>query len=148
MPTRFLFACLCITGLGVICSGEDKPRDETAIQGTWELIARSKPAEPDIVCERIVFEGEKMTFHYSLNGKRFTTECTFKLDPTTTPKRIDFTKTGDNKNSKPYLGIYEFKNGELRISYRGPQSTRPKDFSDERDGTLVTVGYTFEPKRK
>ena len=146
MPTRFLLACLCAAGLCAVGDAEDKAKeDETAIQGTWVTVARTKPAKPDVICEQVVFKGDKLTFHYKLDGQPFTTECKFKLDPTATPKRIDFTPTeGDNKG-KPYPGIYEFKDGKLLFAYRGPMSTRPKGFDDAAAGNDVTVGYDFEP---
>ncbi len=150
MPSRILI--VCALGLWLAVARADEPKDDKiAIQGTWELTARGKPAIPDIVCERIVFKGDKLTFHYKLDGKRFTTECTFKLDPTAKPKRIDFTFSptdGDDDKGKPYLGIYELKDGKLRLNYRGPTSTRPKDFKDEIDGTLVTQRLEFELERK
>jgi uncharacterized protein (TIGR03067 family) len=134
------------SGLSV---AEDKPKtDQDAIQGAWELVARTEPAKPDVVCERVVFKGDKLTFHYRLDDQRSTSECTFKLDPTAKPKKIDFTPTAGDSKGKVYLGIYEFKDGELCICYRGPGSTRPKGFDDVRAGNNVTVGYTFAPERK
>ena len=147
MPSRILIACAL--GLWPAVTRADEPKgDKTAIQGTWELTARGKPAIPDVVCERVVFKGDKLTFHYKLDGKRSTTECTFKLDPTADPKQIDFTRADEDKKGKPYLGIYELKDGKLRLNYRGPGSTRPKDFKDESAGNDVTVQYEFELERK
>ena len=65
----------------------------------------------------------------------------FKLDPEASPKEIDFTPTDkDNPNKgKAYLGLYEVTAGRLRICYRGPGSTRPKDFNDKSAGNEVTT---------
>lgn len=146
MPTRILTACalaVCLTARAA-----EPVDDKAAIQGTWELTGRGKPAEPDVVCEKVVFKGDTLTFHYLFDGKRFTTECVFKLDAATDPKQIDFTRTEDGKKGKPYLGIYELKDGKLRLNYRGPESTRPKDFKDELAGTNVTQRMEFELERK
>ena len=145
MPTRLLFGCFCAVALGATGAAEDKPKDDaTAVQGTWVTVARSKPAEPDIICEQVVFKGDKLTFHYKFDGKQFTTECTFKLDSTASPKRIDFTPADGGNKGKAYPGIYEFKDGELWFAYRGPDSTRPKNFTDEQEKNNGTVWYAFE----
>lgn len=147
-----VFATVCFLVLAAPAAAGDKPTDAqkedrvkvavAALQGEWELTARGKPAIPDVVCERIVFKGDKLTFHYALDGKRFTTECTFTVDPTTDPRQIDFV-AGEEKG-KPYLGIYEQTDKELRFNYRGPTSTRPKDFKDASAGNDVTVTYEFK----
>jgi uncharacterized protein (TIGR03067 family) len=138
-----------LIGLVPSLSADEKPgADEKAVQGSWNLKARGKPAEPDVICEKVVFKGDKLTFHYKLGDQRSTSECTFKLDPTSSPKAIDFTPTDGGNKGKPYLGLYEFKDGELCICYRGPGSTRPKSFNDSSAGNAVTVIYWFEPTPK
>jgi uncharacterized protein (TIGR03067 family) len=145
-----LVLALCFTA-----KADDKPADAqkadrikvavAALQGEWELTARGKPAEPDIVCERITIKGDKLTFHDTFNGKQFPTECTFTVDPTTDPRQIDFRRS--DEKGKPYLGIYELTDGKLRFHYRGPDSTRPKDFKDASAGSAVTVTYEFKLRK-
>ena len=95
---------------------------------------------------KAVFKGDKLTLYSELAGKNNEIECTFKLDATVTPKRIDFAPvTGANKG-QTYSGLYEFKGGELRICYRGPRSTRPKDFNDEGDGKFATTFLVLKRK--
>jgi hypothetical protein len=40
---------------------------------------------------------------------------------------------------RTYEGLYEVKDGKLRICYRGPDSTRPKDFEDTSAGNTRTT---------
>jgi hypothetical protein len=49
---------------------------------------------------------------------------------------------GANKG-KTYLGLYDFKEGRLWFCYRGPESTRPKNFNDKPNNFS-----TFEPTPK
>lgn len=146
LPGAFVFfLCLTAGADDKLTKAQKEDRIKTAVaalQGEWELTARGKPAEPDIVCERITFKGDKLTFHYLFNGKRFTTECAFTVDPTTDPGQIDFRPSEEKE--RLYLGIYELKNGKLRFHYRGPESKRPKDFKDELDRTWVTQQYEFK----
>ena len=46
---------------------------------------------------------------------------------------------------KTYLGLYEFKDRELRICYRGPGSSRPKDFADKAADGSSTVFIVLKP---
>ena len=147
-----VLAAACALFLCLTVGADDKPtkaqKEErvkaavAALQGEWELTARGKPAEPDIVCERITFKGDKLTFHYLFNGKRFTSECTFSVDPTTAPGQIDFRPSEEQE--RLYLGIYELKDRALRFNYRGPGSTRPKDFKDASAGNDVAVADEFK----
>ena len=139
-----LIAALCLSGIA-----KDKPLDDkTRIQGNWEWdpAAKQSDAEPVVLVERIVIKGDVLTFHYSFDGKPFTTPTTFTLNPKATPGEIDFTPTDkDNANKgKVYLGRYEFKDGKLRICYRGPGSTRPKNFDDKKAGSDATTFITVK----
>jgi uncharacterized protein (TIGR03067 family) len=86
-----------------------------------------------VLLERVVIKGDTLTFHYNLDGKKFTSATKFKLDPTASPKQIDFTPTAGGNKGRTYLGLYEVKAEQLKLCYRGPESTRPKDFDDEHD---------------
>jgi hypothetical protein len=44
--------------------------------------------------------------------------------------------------------LYEFKDGKLRVCYRGPGSTRPKDFDDMADGNMATTFFVLKLKPK
>jgi uncharacterized protein (TIGR03067 family) len=96
-------------------------------------------AKPLVILEEIVFRGDKLVFHYRFGDQRWTATSVFKLDPTATPKAIDFTPMEGPNKGKTYLGRYEIDGRRLRICYRGPGSTRPNDFSDKAVGDDATV---------
>ena len=67
-----------------------------------------------------------------------------QAEPDRLPKEIDFTPTEGGNKGKTYRGLYEVKAGRLRFCYRGPGSSRPRDFSDQHDpktngGTVFIV---------
>ncbi len=141
-----LAVCL-VSGFGG--TAEDKPKsDSQLLQGSWDWdpAVEQPDAVPPILLERIVIKGNTLTFHYSLEGKK--TPCTteFKLDPKASPKEIDFTTTGWGKD-QTYRGLYEVKDGQLKICYRGPGCTRPKNFDDKREpnSTFTTVFIVLKP---
>lgn len=148
MGSRIL-AGLAVFALALTGAAQDKPKDDTQlVQGTWDWdpAAKQSDAKPVILLERVVIKGDTLTFHYSMDGKKFTTPTTFSLDPKASPRTIDFTPTekGNANKGKKYLGLYEVKAGQLRICYRGPGSTRPQDFDDKADGTNGTVFVTLK----
>ena len=149
MVSRIL-TVVAVCTLGLASIAQDKPKDDAhLVQGSWDWdpTLKQSDAQPVVLLERVVVKGDTLTFHYSLDGKKFTTPTEFKLDPKGSPKEIDFTPTDqDNANKgKAYLGLYEVKAGQLRICYRGPGSTRPKDFNDKAAGNDVTTFILLKP---
>lgn len=149
MATRFLavvaVCTLCLTGVG-----KDNPKDDAKlVQGSWDWdpTAKRSEAKPVVILERVDIKGGTLTFHYSLNDMKFATPCKFTLDPKASPKEIDFTPTDEDNPSKGkiYLGLYEVNAGQLRICYRGPGSTRPKNFNDKSAGNDLTVFIVLKP---
>jgi uncharacterized protein (TIGR03067 family) len=117
--------------------GQDKPNaDQKTIQGAWKVIMQ-KPEAKGVALEKLIINENKMSFHYKL-GERFakpndTVETEFKLDPTTSPKQIEFSAVAGPNKGKLYLGIYEINGDKLRICYRGPGKARPKDINENAD---------------
>jgi uncharacterized protein (TIGR03067 family) len=145
-----ILAVVTIGLLGFTSVAQDKPKDDAQlIQGSWDWdpVVKQSDAPPVVVLERVVIKGDTVTFHYSMDIKKFTTSAKFTLNPKASPKEIDFTPTDkDNANKgKVYLGLYEIKAGQLRICYRGPGATRPKSFTDTQDGTDLTTFIVLKP---
>jgi uncharacterized protein (TIGR03067 family) len=115
--------------------------DAAPLQGTWDWdpAAEQSAALPRVDLERVVVKGDTLTFHYRMGDERFTSVTTFTLDPKAAPKRIDFAKTEGPRKGQTYLGLYEVADGKLRICYRGPGSTRPTAFDEQKDGNSGTM---------
>ena len=129
-------------------TAQDKPlEDARRIQGVWvwDRTEKQSEAQPQILIEEIIFRGDTLTFHYRFGDQRTTSKCAFSLDPKASPKQINFTPADGTNQGKTYLGIYEFKDGLLKIAYRGPGSTRPKDFTDKAAGNDSTVFIHLKP---
>jgi uncharacterized protein (TIGR03067 family) len=136
-------ALLCAVPL---VSARDKPaEDAKRLQGTWAWDPAEKQSEatPRIDVEKVVFDGDRMTIHYVSGDRRVASACKFTLDPSASPPAIDFAPVGGANAGRVYLGRYEFlKDGRLRVYYRGPGSTRPKDFDDKQEKG-ATAGTRF-----
>jgi uncharacterized protein (TIGR03067 family) len=105
---------------GLAAETPKPPQDEDAIQGTWEFILLEQVGKEPIKGEgacgfKIVITRDKIIYP----GK---SEGTYKLDPTQTPKRIDFPMAG-KKATLP--GIYSLNGDELKICLGGEGDTKP-----------------------
>jgi uncharacterized protein (TIGR03067 family) len=149
MITRVLaLALMC--AIGFVGLAQEKPKEDAQLlQGSWDWdpAAKQSDAEPVVLLERIVIKGDSLKFHYSLDGKKFVTATEYKIDPTKSPKQINFAPTDKDNAGKglTYFGLYELKDGQLKICYRGPGSTRPKSFNDKADGNNGTTFITLKP---
>jgi uncharacterized protein (TIGR03067 family) len=96
-------AATCLI-LGVTGAAQENTSkmDAQRVQGTWDWdpAAKQSDIEPVVLLERIVIKGDTLTFHYSMGGKKFTAPTEFKLDPTKSPKTIDFTPTDKDNPAK------------------------------------------------
>jgi uncharacterized protein (TIGR03067 family) len=142
MLNRATAALIAYLLAGSLVMAQNKPAsDDQRIQGTWtwDPAEKQSDAEPRVILERLTIKDDKLTFHYRLGDQRSTSATQFKLDPTATPAAIDFTPTGGANAGRTYLGRYELKGDRLKICYRGPGSTRPKDFTDKAAGNAGTA---------
>lgn len=135
MPGKFVgvVTLLILSTVAALGQGKGKP-DKELIQGNWvwDAAYAQSDATPVVLVERIVINGDQLTFHYKMEADRFRSPTTFKIDSEAIPKQIEFTPTQGPNQGKTYVGIYEIKEGTLRIAYRGPGSPRPKRFHNER----------------
>jgi uncharacterized protein (TIGR03067 family) len=122
---------LCLTG-ALHSAEKDKKADADKLQGTWQAVKVEIGGVP--LPDELV-----NNLKYEIKGNNIVTmgvpeiikqygAATFKLDPSTKPKSIDFTCTaGDNKGNE-LEGIYELKDDELRICVQITGKERPNAF--------------------
>jgi uncharacterized protein (TIGR03067 family) len=73
-----------------------------------------------------MMDGEKYTMT-TKKGEEF--KGTFVLDPSKTPKAIDFRPAGGQYKDKTLRGIYEIDGGMLKICFAEPDKERPAEFN-------------------
>ena len=131
LPISALAVSLCLALAGYTAEQKDKS-DADKLQGTWQAVKVEIGGVP--LPEEIL-----NNLKYEIKGNKMITmgvpeiikqygEATFKLDPSTTPKSMDFTVTaGDNKGNE-MEAIYELKGDELRICVQITGKERPNEF--------------------
>jgi RNA polymerase sigma factor (sigma-70 family) len=138
--------------------GKDKPTDKPhddkeVLQGTWNIIrveAGGKAAPDDGKTRELksaawTFAGDKITISGLAQGKDAT--ATFALDPSKTPREIDFTPLDGpaGKPAKAMPGIYSLEGGVLKICIPMPappeaaNSVRPRELATKADGATMVL---------
>ena len=111
------------------------------LQGTWKVVFAESRGEvapqKEIDGMEIIFAGD--TIQVREKGKvqeRFK----FKLDPTMTPRAIDFTFTEGKKKGRTDRGIYQIEGNNLKICIEeNKDAPRPRDFATKEGSDLSLV---------
>ncbi len=99
------------------------------LQGEWSMVSGADGGKPPAAVKRI-FQGDEVTT--TLAGQPYFTEK-ITIDPSKTPKTIDFEMTNGAGTSIKQLGIYELGADRLRLCIANPSDHRPTKFSGRRE---------------
>ena len=119
--------------------------DETEIEGEWSMVSArfdGKPLLPEMIprCKRITRGNVTQVFA----EQRMMLDATFTLDPDR--GQIDYVIRSGEHEGKAQAGIYDLRDGRLRICTASPGSKRPGDFASTRgDGRSFTVWRFLNP---
>lgn len=137
---------LVVLSLGLLVSlvraDEDAAKkDLERMQGEWVMV--SGESQGQTFPENFVKSAKRMvkgdTYTVTAEGDEgpLNIKGKFKLDPSHKPAHIDATTTMADGEESKLVGIYEFKEDELRVCMATAEKGRPKEFSSSQ-GTLIT----------
>ncbi|HEY2784712.1 MAG TPA: sigma-70 family RNA polymerase sigma factor [Fimbriiglobus sp.] len=115
--------------------------------GEWEMVSgemsgQAMPAVMSKTMKRIVKDGENTV---TMGGQVYF-KATLTVDPSKTPRTIDYAMTEGPTKGKTQLGIYEWEDGTLRFIFASPGQDRPKDFTTKaNDGKTLSVWKRVKP---
>jgi uncharacterized protein (TIGR03067 family) len=115
-------------------SSEDILKKELQqFQGSWKAVSirhgnGRQASEDEVQNTRLVVKENKFT----LTGKNYTIEGSFKVNPATAPKSIDVLLTSKDGRETKFLGIYETKGKTRKSCFALPEKERPTQFSTEK----------------
>jgi RNA polymerase sigma factor (sigma-70 family) len=123
------------------------PKDEEAIQGTWRLVRLDQVGHEPTKDEKAAWEAGAFKAVVTADKIVFPggSEGAYKLDPTTTPKRIDLTRKNDTE-TVTVPGIYSLDGDELRLCIGRKGDTKPPasfDIKKAAEGEVPTA-WTFK----
>jgi uncharacterized protein (TIGR03067 family) len=118
------------------------------LQGEWLMLSHSSIPSTTPAWTRTqvrqIFEGDQVTMawgRYAYYSEKIT------IDPSTTPKTIDFAMTGREHPLIKKCGIYELHGDTLKLCVGAPGTERPKEFSTNRsEGGALSIWTRAKPK--
>jgi len=127
----FVFAYFMVqTGSCALAADSDAvDKDTTLFQGEWAMVsgvAEGAPI-PDAACKQIrqVFKGDQMTG--TISGTMYW-KLKFVIDPSKSPKTIDYAITGGPAAGSRQMGIYEIDGDTCKLCVGKLNGGRPKSF--------------------
>jgi len=140
--TRLLIGLAALVFATVGAEDNDAAKtDQAQLQGEWTLVYGER-------------DGQAFSSEFMKGSKRVTKDdetavmvqgqlfmkAKFSLDPSKTPKTIDYTVTGSTYTGKTQLGIYEIEGDKVKFCFSTPGQERPTDFTtkpkDRRTSTI------------
>jgi len=125
-------------------------KDHLAIEGTWRAVSvevNGNQINADDVKKITTENGRDGEWTLLVEGKEMA-EGTSTIDPTVTPKTIDFKATKGSNAGQTTYGIYETTGNTRRICYAEPGRPRPADFSAAAgSGRILVVFERLEVKK-
>jgi uncharacterized protein (TIGR03067 family) len=122
-------------------------RDKAQLQGTWAMISGERdgeafPAEFLKNSERVVKDDETTV---TVHGQLFM-KAKFSLDPSKSPKTIDYSINGGPYAELTMFGIYELDGDQVKFCLATPGKERPASFATKPDDGQTTTVWKRETK--
>jgi uncharacterized protein (TIGR03067 family) len=116
-------------------------RDLSRLQSEWSMASGSRDGQklPDNMLRnsKRVCRGDETTV---MVGGQLLMKAKFTLDPSKSPKTIDYRITGGPTAGKAQLGIYELDEETVKFCFSSPGQARPTDFTTKAgDGRTFSV---------
>ncbi len=148
---KYLIVVLFVSSMAVAEASREDPasKERDALQGVWvtaSIEERGAPVNADTVKERrleMTFKGKEFTWQ----RKSVSSTGTFRIDPTKTPKTLDFDLIVPTKETWTWTAIYELDGDTLRVHLPDVGLARPKDFKTNKDGPTSAV-IVFKREKK
>ena len=134
---------LTMLALSVAWGADEKAakKDQGLLQGEWSMVSGSADGqsmpEPMLKQMKRVCKGDETT---TTMGERVFMKAKFTLDPSKTPKAIDYQMTDGPTKGQTQLGIYEVEGDTFKACFAKPGAERPTDFTSKSgEGHTLSV---------
>jgi uncharacterized protein (TIGR03067 family) len=126
---------------GVLGDEAAAKQEMEKLQGEWTMVmgeieGQAMPEQMRAAARRVAKDDETTI---TIGGQLFM-KAKFTVDPSKTPKTIDYNMTGGPTSGKTQLGIYEIDGERLKFCFGSPGKERPTNFKTEAgDGRTLSV---------
>lgn len=139
--TCSLFGAAVLCSLRLAAQETALEKEQKLLAGDWEVVSAMVGTEDDEVAKAMkitfTFDKNKLTVKRA-DGVALKAEFSLTLD--TLPKLIDVTPVVDKGKSPTFQGIYELKEGELKLCVNLQGKDRPTEFkSGEANVMLIKL---------
>lgn len=118
----------------------DKKKELAKFGGEWALHELTYNGEDHTKLNfTVVFKGDEATIKGNDDVKKEYAKIKIKIDPTTNPKILDITVADGSQTDAKMEGIYDFKDGKLRMCVKVFGNDRPSEFSSPADSSIVLM---------
>jgi uncharacterized protein (TIGR03067 family) len=120
--------------LGGLLVAQRGAGNETAIEGTWELVSVERDGKEMKVHKdtKLIVEGDKFVI---MVGDKTVAGGTSKFDPSKKPNAVDSTYTEGPDKGKSFKGIYQLDGDMVKFCRAsGPDKERPTEFKTTQEG--------------
>lgn len=127
-------ACLTLFAVAATATAADKPdpkADLAALKGKWKVTATTfdgQPVPQPKAGRALDFDDKQFT---AFDGDTSKGSLGFTLDVTTTPKRIDLDRPGQDKKA---AGLYKLDGDKLTLCYAEWGAERPEKLESKAGG--------------
>jgi uncharacterized protein (TIGR03067 family) len=116
-------------------------KDKAQLQGAWAMVSGERDGQAfstDFIKDsKRVAKADETTV--TIQGQLFM-KARFTLDPSKSPKTIDYSITGGAYAGNSQLGIYELDGDKVRFCFSIPGKERPTDFATKpNDGRTLSI---------
>ncbi len=139
--------CIFTTAYADDAKDEAVKKDRKLIEGTWRVIAldvNGNKAEEQDAKKLTVLNGSDGTWTLFSEGQQIS-KGTSTIDPTQTPKTIDFTITEGEGKGNQHFGIYELAENTRKMCFASQGDKRPKELTSTPGSAQILV--TFEQEK-
>jgi len=137
---------------GLVAAAEDKEpaikHDRSLYRGTWRAVSLQvdgKMAADQDTKKLTVINRDGGLWSLLSEGKEISAG-TSEIDPTKTPKTIDFVPSMGSDKGKLYQGIYALLGDHRKLCFAPPGKPRPLEFSSKPGSGVILVAFEREKK--
>ncbi len=138
--TPILISLLGSMALAADPNEEVIKQEKAKLQGTWVVVKSEsdgvEPEDPPKVIWTHTFKDGMVIIQYDDKDPR---EVPYEIDPTKSPKTIDYVFPKDNPKKEKSPGIYYLDGDTLTVSRTVWGFPRPKDFSPDARAVVLTM---------
>jgi uncharacterized protein (TIGR03067 family) len=140
MKTTIVFAFLIAAAAGLSAAAQDQKKEVAKFAGTWELDELIYNGEDHTKLKfKVTFKGSEAVIEGNDAVKREYARIKLKLDPSTMPKIVDVKVSAGSQADATMEGIYEFKDGKLRMCVKVFGKDRPSEFAAPGGSSCVLM---------